>query len=99
MIRPARETLFSVVSDATKYKAKPIVDVFLYRGGDVLGVRIVALIAGAGWGLAGMAMTAAPLAVFWGGLSITLAVAQTRKSKSMEDLVHQETISGREASA
>lgn len=99
VIRPARETLFSVVSDATKYKAKPIVDVFLYRGGDVLGVRIVALIAGAGWGLAGMAMTAAPLAVFWGGLSITLAVAQTRKSKSMEDLVHQETISGREASA
>ena len=35
--RPARETLFSVVSPSEKYKAKPFVDVFLYRGGDVAG--------------------------------------------------------------
>ncbi len=86
VIRPARETLFSVVSDATKYKAKPIVDVFLYRGGDVLGVRVESLIAGAGLGIAGMAMAAAPLAVFWGGLSIALAVAQTRKSITNKEL-------------
>ncbi|MCZ6827829.1 MAG: Npt1/Npt2 family nucleotide transporter, partial [Gammaproteobacteria bacterium] len=35
--RPARETLFSVVPASEKYKAKPIIDVFLYRAGDVAG--------------------------------------------------------------
>ncbi|HMB72719.1 MAG TPA: Npt1/Npt2 family nucleotide transporter, partial [Gammaproteobacteria bacterium] len=38
--RPARETLFSVVPPAEKYKAKPVIDVFLYRGGDVAGAGI-----------------------------------------------------------
>lgn len=98
VIRPARETLFSVVSDATKYKAKPIVDVFLYRGGDVLGARVEALIAGAGLGIAGMAMTAAPLAFFWGGLSIALAVAQTKKARMNNEFENQETTTGRKAS-
>ena len=98
MIRPARETLFSVVTNATKYKAKPIVDVFIYRGGDVLGVRVEALIAGAGLGIAGMAMTAAPLAVFWGGLSIALAMAQTKKARMNNEFENQETTTGRKAS-
>jgi len=98
VIRPARETLFSVVPDATKYKAKPIVDVFLYRGGDVLGVRVEALIAGAGLGIAGMAMTAAPLAVLWGGLSIALAVAQSKKARMNNEFENQETTNGRKAS-
>ena len=38
--RPARETLFSVISPSEKYKAKPLIDVFLYRGGDVAGAGI-----------------------------------------------------------
>ncbi|MBL4670593.1 MAG: hypothetical protein JKY30_15215 [Flavobacteriales bacterium] len=99
VIRPARGTLFSVVPTAIKFKAKPIVDVFMYRGGDVLGVRVEALIAGAGLGMAGMAMTAVPLAVFWGGLSIALAVAQQRKSHPNEyGIEEQGTYTGREAS-
>lgn len=80
VVRPARETLFSVVSDEEKYKAKPIVDVFLYRGGDVAGAGVERAIAGAGWGLMGMAMVAAPLAVLWGGLAFMLAMAQHRRA-------------------
>lgn len=80
VIRPARETLFSVVPTSEKYKAKPIVDVFLYRGGDVAGTGVERAIAGAGLGLMGMAMVAAPLAVLWGGLAFMLAMAQHRRS-------------------
>lgn len=78
--RPARETLFSVVSSRAKYKAKPVVDVFLYRGGDVAGAGIDGLLASFGLGVAALAMTAAPLAGFWIALSVGLATAQARKA-------------------
>jgi len=81
VIRPARETLFSVVSESQKYKSKPIIDVFLYRGGDVAGAGVENAIAAAGIGLAGMAMVTMPLAVIWGGLSIALAMNQHRKAQ------------------
>lgn len=84
MIRPARETLFSVVSAQDKYKAKPIVDVFLYRGGDVAGAGAEQAIAVAGIAIGSMVMMVAPLAVVWGGLSIVLALAQHRKAISNE---------------
>jgi len=80
VIRPARETLFSVVDTTQKYKAKPIVDVFLYRGGDVAGAGVESAIAAAGIGLMGMVMVMMPLAVLWGGLSIALAVGQHRRA-------------------
>lgn len=78
--RPTRETLFSVVSESEKYKAKPIVDVFLYRGGDVAGVAAERLIAGVVIGLGGMLVAAAPLAVVWGALSVWLASQQRRRA-------------------
>lgn len=85
VIRPARETLFSVVSAGEKYKAKPIVDVFLYRGGDVAGTGVERLISGVGIGLMGMAFAAVPLAVLWGGLGISLAWMQRRKALAVAE--------------
>lgn len=70
--RPSRETLFSVVDDEEKYKAKPVIDLFLYRGGDVAGAWMTGLAAG----LWGMFMLALPLAAVWGGLCVVLAAAQ-----------------------
>jgi hypothetical protein len=35
--RPARETLFTVVSREDKYKSKAVIDTFVYRTGDVVG--------------------------------------------------------------
>lgn len=78
--RPARETLFSVVSEREKYKAKPVVDVFLYRGGDVAGMGIDGLFAMLGLGVAAVAMATAALAGFWIALSAGLAAAQARKA-------------------
>ncbi|MEZ6318602.1 MAG: Npt1/Npt2 family nucleotide transporter [Phycisphaerales bacterium] len=74
--RPARETLFNVVPESEKYKAKPIVDVFLFRGGDVAGIGVEKALAGAGLALGGMALAAAPVGVLWIVLSLWLAGRQ-----------------------
>jgi AAA family ATP:ADP antiporter len=77
--RPARETLFSVVPPAEKYKAKPVVDVFLYRGGDVAGAGIDGALRALGLSLGWVAATTVPLALIWGVLSVGLGRAQHRK--------------------
>ncbi|WP_420449176.1 NTP/NDP exchange transporter [Candidatus Palauibacter sp.] len=80
--RPSRETLFSVVPPAEKYKAKPIVDVFLYRGGDLAGAGIDSMFAMLGLTLAWVAMSTAPLAGMWIVLSVALGRAQARRVDS-----------------
>jgi AAA family ATP:ADP antiporter len=77
--RPARETLFSVVPQAQKYKAKPVVDVFLYRGGDLAGMGLSKALAWAGLGMGALAVAALPLAAAWGALSLALGRAQARR--------------------
>ena len=77
--RPARETLFSVLSPAEKYKAKPVVDVFLYRFGDAAGAGVDAVFALLGLTLAWAAASTGPLAALWILLSIGLGRAQMRK--------------------
>ncbi|MEQ8770246.1 MAG: Npt1/Npt2 family nucleotide transporter [Phycisphaerales bacterium] len=81
--RPARETLFSVVSEREKYKAKPVVDVFLYRGGDVAGVGVSAGLGALALGLGGMAMAAAPLGVVWVIVSFFLARGQSWRASQV----------------
>jgi AAA family ATP:ADP antiporter len=76
--RPARETLFSVVTPSEKYKAKPIVDVFLYRGGDVAGVGVDTSFAALGMTLGWVAAATVPLAAGWALLSVALGRAQQK---------------------
>lgn len=78
--RPTRETLFNVVSDEEKYKAKPVIDLFVYRSGDVAGAWLTGLVVGM-WG---MLMLALPLAAVWGGMCVWLATAQKRRSIARE---------------
>ncbi len=77
--RPSRETLFSVVTPSEKYKAKPVVDVFLYRFGDAAGAGIDGLFAALGLTLVWVAGSTAPLAAMWIALSIGMGRAQTRR--------------------
>jgi AAA family ATP:ADP antiporter len=76
--RPARETLFSVVPPGDKYKAKPFIDVFLYRGGDVAGAAIDGAMRAVGLSLVGVAAATVPLVAVWGVLSFALGRAQQR---------------------
>lgn len=82
--RPARETLFSVLSPSEKYKAKPVIDVFVYRGGDVAGAGIDAGLRAVGFTLGWIAWATVPLAVIWSALSIGLGRAQTRKDTAAQ---------------
>ena len=77
--RPSRETLFSVVTPSEKYKAKPVVDVFLYRGGDLAGAGIDGLFALLGLALVWVAVSTGPLAAMWVALSIGMGRAQARR--------------------
>jgi AAA family ATP:ADP antiporter len=76
--RPARETLFSVVPPAEKYKAKPFIDVFLYRFGDLAGAGIDGAMRAIGLSLAGVAAATLPFAGVWVVLSLALGRAQQR---------------------
>lgn len=78
--RPSRETLFSVVTPSEKYKAKPVVDVFLYRFGDAAGAGVDGLFAALGLSLAWVATSTAPLAAMWIALSIGMGRAQARRA-------------------
>jgi AAA family ATP:ADP antiporter len=77
--RPARETLFSVVPTSEKYKAKPVIDVPVYRFGDFLGIGIDVLLRGIGLTLVGVAAATVPLAALWAMLSLGLGRAQQRR--------------------
>ena len=77
--RPARETLFAVVPPDEKYKAKPVIDVFLYRGGDVAGAGMEGLLRAAGLTLAWVAAATIPFTAAWTGLSLAMGRAQIKR--------------------
>jgi ATP:ADP antiporter, AAA family len=76
IMRPARETLFTVVSLEDVYKSKAFTDTFVYRAGDVVGAQTEGLLGRLGMGLMGLASVAVPLAVVWAALGIWLARVQ-----------------------
>lgn len=82
IMRPARETLFTVVPRTERYKAKAFIDTFVYRTGDVIGAQTEGLLGRLGMGLAALATVAVPLAAAWMALGIWLGYAQRKRSVS-----------------
>lgn len=82
VMRPARETLFTTVPRAERYKAKAFIDTFVYRGGDAIGSQIEGLLGRLGMGLAGLAWFAVPLAVIWMSLGLWLGYVQNKRNHS-----------------
>ncbi|MGD9584509.1 MAG: NTP/NDP exchange transporter [Lysobacterales bacterium] len=70
--RPAREALYVPLARDQKYKAKNLIDTFVYRVGDQIGAWTNALLAWLGFGIAGIAFSAVPLAALWFALSLWL---------------------------
>ncbi|MEJ0036322.1 MAG: MFS transporter [Gammaproteobacteria bacterium] len=64
-VRPAREMLFSRVDTETKYKAKNVIDVPVYRGADALSAQVNTAITSAGSTPAHIAILGAGVAVAW----------------------------------
>jgi len=64
--KPGREMLFTLVDDETRYKAKPVVDIVVYRGGDMVTAWFHTLLRETfAFGLGGVAIIAAAIAVLW----------------------------------
>ena len=71
--RPAREMLYTLVSREDRFKAKPVIDIVVYRGGDTLaGWAFAGLTAGLGIGLGGVAAVGAIVAVAWAAVGVYL---------------------------
>ena len=76
--RPAQETLFTVVPREEKYKAKSLLDTFVFRAGDAGGAQIEGRLAMRGLGMAGMLGAVLPMALAWASLALLLGRSQSR---------------------
>ena len=64
--KPGREMLFTLVDNEARYKVKPVIDIVVYRGGDMLTAWFYTfLTATVGLGLSGISIIATILASFW----------------------------------
>mgnify|MGYP001035320711 FL=1 len=71
--RPAREMLFTRVDRETRFKAKPVIDIVAYRGGDMLMAWLfTGLTQGLGLGLAAVALVGAGIAALWAIVGVYL---------------------------
>jgi AAA family ATP:ADP antiporter len=65
LVRPGREMLFSRVDTETKYKAKNLIDVPVYRGGDALSAQVGNGLTASGWSASAVAVLGAAVALLW----------------------------------
>ncbi len=71
--RPGREMLFTVVSREARFKAKPVIDIVFYRGGDMIWAwAFTGLTTGLGLGLGAVAAVGAVIAAIWAGVGAYL---------------------------
>ena len=64
--KPGREMLFTLVDNEARYKVKPVIDIVVYRGGDMLTAWFYTfLTATLGLGLSGVSIIAAAVASLW----------------------------------
>jgi len=92
--RPARETLFTVVSRRDRYKSKAVIDTFVYRTGDVVGAWTEGLLGRLGGGVPLLATLVIPTAVAWAGLAVWLAREQKRRAEAQAGSQPAEVVVG-----
>lgn len=64
-VRPGREILFSRVDNETKYKAKNVIDVPVYRGSDAITAQLSTALEGGALGTSAVALIGAIVATVW----------------------------------
>jgi AAA family ATP:ADP antiporter len=82
--RPARETLFTVITREDKYKAKNFIDTVVYRTGDQIGAWSSGALTWSGLGLTGVSFVAAPIAAVWLFVSLWLGRKQSAMAREAE---------------
>lgn len=72
--------LFTEVDKESRYKAKPVIDVVVYRGGDMFtGWFFTGLTEGLGLGFTAVGIVGAGIAVIWAGVGVFLGKLYNRK--------------------
>ncbi len=74
--RPAREVLYTVVARQDKYKTKNVIDTFVYRSGDQVGIWAHAGLLALGLTLPGVCFAVIPFAAGWLLLGLVLGRKQ-----------------------
>jgi AAA family ATP:ADP antiporter len=82
--RPARETLFTVISREDKYKSKNFIDTIVYRTGDQIGAWTSGALRWLGLGMGEVSIVAVPMAAVWLLISLWLGKRQARLSRSAD---------------
>jgi AAA family ATP:ADP antiporter len=83
--RPAREMLFTEVDRETRFKAKPVIDIVVYRGGDMIsGWFFTGLTAGLGLGMGAVAAVGAVIAGIWAVVGVMLGRSYNRETGEHE---------------
>jgi AAA family ATP:ADP antiporter len=84
LTRPCRDALFTVVSREEKYKAKSLIDTFVYRGGDAFsGSLYKALTGGFGAGPTAIGWLGAGISAVWTVLALALGRAFQQRGRSV----------------
>ena len=79
--RPGREMLYTSVSREDRFKTKQVIDIVVYRGGDVFSGWMFALLTTSlGLGLGPIAMIGAGVAVLWAYVGLRLGNTYDRQS-------------------
>ncbi|WP_370978562.1 NTP/NDP exchange transporter [Agaribacterium sp. ZY112] len=87
IVRPAREVLFTSVDKEARFKTKPIIDIVVYRGGDVFWIWLIAFIGEGylGFSVAEKIITGAVVAVLWGATGFYVGRKHDRSEKANVD--------------
>ncbi len=78
---PAREVLFTVLAREEKYKAKNVIDIVVFRGGDAASGWLFAALRGAGMDLGAISLATVPVTAAWLALALALGRAHERRTR------------------
>ena len=82
--RPGREMLFTVVDRESRFKAKSVIDIVVYRGGDMITAwAFTGLTQGLGLGLSAVAFMGAMIAGVWAFVSRSLGRTYDRNREAI----------------
>jgi AAA family ATP:ADP antiporter len=80
LVKPGRDMLFTTVDPETKYKAKNVVDTFVYRGGDAISAWVSKAVGALGMGAALVMIVGALLAAVWAAIGYSLGRIHDKRS-------------------
>jgi len=97
--RPAREMLFTIVDKESKYKVKNLIDIVVYRGGDLVSAWTFAGLKFMGVALAGIALVGASVAALWALVGALLGrsfeARQSTPSAREDKIVYKDPVAER----